>query len=304
MTLNHFWAHIVAHYRLLLCIGIANCLSVRNKDEKRHFFKLKATQLTQICTNLTNGGYLCAALRSGLLAHLAIASHVKRICDISLSLPPYIRTLQTTSQSTKTSYPHFLKMADARDTAAPKVESIVNSPPLPTASDIWTASDICRQITANALVLYPNIVQNHITKFSNIPVRAQDIFDVCVANVTGQYGSEDASEDASKYIAKLTHAHMEYPAVRMLLLSGRAMPTTKLALHDFLERCAKPLGTSLDTLLPVREGCAEDTDGPNAGYAMHIESAIMGSQYAEEVRQMAMDFDMGKEPTPLSGSDE
>ena len=189
-------------------------------------------------------------------------------------------------------------MADARDTAAPKVESIVNSPPLP------TASDICRQITANALVLFPNIVQNHITKFSNIPVRAQNIFDVCVANVTDQYSSEDvsedASEDASKYTAKLTHAHMEYPAARMLLLSGRAMPTMRLALHGLLERCAEPLGTSLDTLLPMRDGCAEDTDGPR----VHKESAIMGFKYAEEVRQMAMDFDMGKEPTPLSGSDE
>lgn len=127
---------------------------------------------------------------------------------------------------------------------------------------------------------------------------------MCVANVTDQYGSEDASEDASKYIAKLTHAHMEYPATRMLLLSGRLMPTMKLALHGLLERSANGLGASLDTLLPVREGCAEDTDGSHAGYAIHNESAIMEFKYAEEVRQMAMDSDMGKGPTPLSGSDE
>lgn len=97
---------------------------------------------------------------------------------------------------------------------------------------------------------------------------------------------------------------MEYPAARMLLVSGRVMPTMKLALHDLPERSVNALGASLDTLLPVREGCAEDTDEPHAGYAIHNEPAIMGFKYAEEVRQLAMDFDMGKKPTPLSGSDE
>ena len=179
----------------------------------------------------------------------------------------------------------------------PGVGPIINSPPLPTASDTR------RQIIANALVEYPHIVQNHVIKFSNIPVRAEDIFDVCVANVTDQYGCEDASEDASKFIAKLTYAHKGYPAARLLLLSGRVMLSMNLALHDLLERSANGLGASLDTLLPLREGCTEDMDGPHAGYALDNESVTMGIQFAQKVRQKTMDFDMEKEPTPLTGSE-
>ena len=250
-----------------------------------------------ICTYPTNERCICATSRSGLLARLMIASHVQKTCDISLELPPYISTLQTTSQSTTTCYPHCLKMADPRDTMKPGVGPIINSSPLPTASDTR------RQIIANALVEYPRTVRNHDTKFSNIPVRPEDIFDVCVADVIDQYGSEDGSEDSSKYIAKLSLPHKGYPAARMLL-SGRVMPTMNLALHGLLERSANGLGASLDTLFPLGENRAEAMEGPHAGYALDKESVSKGLEFAQKVRQMAIAFDLDTEPTPSSGSGE
>ena len=182
-------------------------------------------------------------------------------------------------------------MAAPSNTATPAMGPIDHSPLLPTASDTR------RQIIANALVEYPSIVQDHITNFDNMPVRAEDIFDVCVANVTGQYGSA-----TRKYIAKLTHAHKGYPAARMLILSGRAMPTMESALHDLLEQSAHGLGVSLETLLPVREGCGEVTDGAQAGWALHELTADTGRRFAKSVRELAANFDMKKDDSPASES--
>jgi len=184
-------------------------------------------------------------------------------------------------------------MAAPNDTAAHEMNSTDHSPTLPTSSDTR------RQIIANALVEYPNIVQNFITTFPNSPICATNIFDVCVANVTEQYGSKDAP----KYIAKLSHPHKGYLAARMLILSGRAMPTMELALHDLLEQSASRLGKSLDILLPVREGCAQVTEGPQAGWALHEETAQTGLGFANDVRKMAMDDDMGVKTTPPSKLD-
>lgn len=77
-----------------------------------------------------------------------------------------------------------------------------------------------------------------------------------------------------------------------------------LALRDLLERSADGLGISLDYLLPMREGCAEATDGPEAGSALHQATASTGLEFAKEVRQKAMEFDMAKDSTLLNESDE
>lgn len=220
-------------------------------------------------------------LTTGVFVRLANTWHLNKFCDINLGFPHYTRTLRKTSQPNETRHLHPLTMSTPSDAATPGIDSNTHSPLLPTASDTR------RQIIANALVLFPHIVQDHNTSFPNIPIRAEEIFDVCIADVTEQYGSEDAP----MYTAKLTHAHKAYPAARMLILSSRAVSTMELALHDLLDRSAHALGVSLDALLPVREGCAEETDGPLAGWALHEETATMGSAYAKEVRQMAEEFD-------------
>lgn len=178
-------------------------------------------------------------------------------------------------------------MATQNSMATFKMEPNINycrTRPLPTASDTR------QQIIANSLVIYPNVVQEHVNKFPNIPVRAADIFDVCVADVTKQYGGPGNP----KYIAKLTHAHVKYPAARMLLMSGAARATIDGALHNLLEHSVSGLGVSHETLLPVCEGCAQQHTGLDAGWALHEDTTRKGLDYAAEVRQLATDFDMAK----------
>lgn len=175
-------------------------------------------------------------------------------------------------------------MATQNSMADFKMEPKTNyytSPPLPTASDTR------EQIIANALVTYPNVVQEHVNKFPNTPVRAADIFDVCVGEVTKQYGGIGDP----KYIATLTHAHEKYAAARMMLMSGPAGATIDGALHNLLEQCVAGLRASHDTLLPVREGCAQQNTGLEAGWALHEETTRKGLDYAEKVRKLATVFD-------------
>jgi hypothetical protein len=168
--------------------------------------------------------------------------------------------------------------------------SYCKSPPLPTASDTR------QQIIANSLVIYPNVVQEHINKFPNIPVRAADIFDVCVADVTKKYGGVGNL----KYLAKLTHAHEKYPAARMLLMSGGAAATIDGALHSLLEHSVSGLGACIYELLHVREGCAQTHTGLDAGWSLHEDTTRKGFDYAAEVRKLATDFDMAKDTTPIA----
>ncbi|GAB7324658.1 hypothetical protein MBLNU13_g08536t2 [Cladosporium sp. NU13] len=176
-------------------------------------------------------------------------------------------------------------MATPNSMATFKMEPNINygkSPPLPTVSDTR------QQIITNSLVIYPNVVQEHVNKFPDIPVRAADIFDVCIADVTKQYGGPGNP----KYIAKLTHIHVKHPAARMLLESGSAAATIDGALHNLLEHSVSGLGVSHETLLPVRGGCAQQHTGLDAGWALHEDTTRKGLDYAAEVRQLATDFNM------------
>jgi hypothetical protein len=149
-----------------------------------------------------------------------------------------------------------------------------------------TASDTREQIVANALVLYPDVVQEHINKFPNIPVRATDIFDVCVVDVTKQYGGIGDP----KSIAKLTHSHEKHPAARMFLMSGGATATMNGALHSLLEHSVGRLGVSHENVLPEREGCIRQDNG----WAFHVDTTRKGHFYAEEVRKLATGSSMAK----------
>lgn len=113
------------------------------------------------------------------------------------------------------------------------------------------SGDTRQQIIANALLIYPEAVQSHHRNFPSIPVRAADIFEVCVADVTRKYGTPNGER---KYIAQLTRAHEAIRAARVLLLRGGVMPTMDGALHDLLEKCAGAVGFRLHGLLPEYEG--------------------------------------------------
>jgi len=171
--------------------------------------------------------------------------------------------------------------------------------PYDDVSPLLTAGDTRQQIIANALVQYPNIVEDHIKSFPGSPVRATDIFDVCVANVTKQYGSEDAR----KFIARLSYAHKKCPAARMLIASGWVMPTMELALPNLLEQSAKQLGDALDILLPLREGCVEAADERHPGWGVHEIDAQMGLAFAEIERDHAAATDRVDNPNPTTATE-
>jgi hypothetical protein len=156
-------------------------------------------------------------------------------------------------------------------------------------SPLPTASDTRQQIIANALIMYPNIVQQHVNRFPNIPVRAVDIFDIHVIDVTRQL---DSNNDR-KYNARLTHAHEKYPAARMLFMGGSRAATIEDALHNLLEQSVAGLGASSDKV-PVCEGCAQETTGPDAGWLVHKDSVFEGFNFAEKLRKLATDFDKAK----------
>jgi hypothetical protein len=175
----------------------------------------------------------------------------------------------------------------ARDNAEesemqPNTNSVHISPPL-------TAIDTRQQIITNALIMYPNIVQQHVNRFPNIPVRAVDIFDIHVIDFTRQLGSDNDR----KYTARLTHAHEKYPAARMLLMGGSRAATIEDALHNLLEQSITGLGASSDKV-PLREGCAQETTGSDAGWLVHKDSAFEGFNFAEKLRKLATDFDKAK----------
>lgn len=140
--------------------------------------------------------------------------------------------------------------------APPPQETTVQQP------SPMTSGDIRQQIIANALLIYPKAVQQHHHNFPSIPVRAADIFEVCIADVTRKYGTPIGDR---KYIAQLTRAHESIRTARVLLLRGAVMPTMDGALHDLLEKSADGVGYPLHDLLPEYEGRAHNVTGNEAG---------------------------------------
>jgi len=201
-------------------------------------------------------------------ARRANASHDKESSDIRSGPSQLTKTLRTTSQSTKTSCLRSLKMAE---------QGIDLS---------LIARDTRQLILSNALVKYPNIVQQHIEKFPNIPMGAADIFDIYIIASTEIIGGHYWQ----MFTARLTHAHEKYPAARIMLLSGTRADTVERALHGLLEHSAEELGSFLEKV-PLREGCVEETTGPGAGRIRHLDSDFNGSGVSEELRKLAADFD-------------
>ena len=197
----------------------------------------------------------------------------------------HTRTLITTPQSIKSGHSCPFKMATQHSMATFETDD-----DHPASPSLLTASDTREQIIANSLVVYPNVVQEHINKFPNIPVRAADIFDVCVVDVTKQYGGTGHP----KYIAKLTHAHEKHPAARMFLMSGSARATVYAALDSLLAHSIGRLGVDHDTLLPAREGCIEQHHDPDAGWAFHVDTTRNGLVVAGQQRKLATEFNMAK----------
>jgi hypothetical protein len=161
------------------------------------------------------------------------------------------------------------------------------------------ASDSRQLITSNALMLYPNIVQEHVNKFPNTPVRATDIFDIYVMDVTDPHGSGRGRT----YTARLTHAHEKYPAARMLLMSGVRAATVEGALHDLVEQSARGLGRSLEDV-PSRKGCDLETTGRYAGWIVHTESCAQGYWRSAELRKLVAEFDDAKAAAELDKANE
>lgn len=78
----------------------------------------------------------------------------------------------------------------------------------------------------------------------------------------------------------------------MLLMSGAARAAIDGALHNLFEHSVSGLGASEETLLPVREGCAQQHTDLNAGWALHEDTTRKGIDYAAEVRQLVTEFNM------------
>lgn len=193
----------------------------------------------------------------------------------------HTKTLRTTPQSIEPGHSHPLKMATENSIATFETDNDhPKSPSLPTASDTR------EQIIAKSLVVYPNVVQEHINKFPNIPVHAADVFNVCVVDVTKQYGGTGNP----RCIAKLTHAHEKHPAACMFLMSGSATDTVYGALDSLLAHSIGRLGVDHDTLLPAREVCIQQPKG----WAFHVDTTGKELGLAGEARKLATAFNMAK----------
>lgn len=115
--------------------------------------------------------------------------------------------------------------------------------------------DVRQQIIANALVIFPQIVDKHVKKFSSFPVRAEDMFDVCILAVDStDPDAHPNTNPAGSFRAMLTHTDGAVFALRTLLISTQSMPTAESALDTLLEAVATVLGTNRRTFLPKPEG--------------------------------------------------
>jgi hypothetical protein len=106
--------------------------------------------------------------------------------------------------------------------------------------------DLRQQFLSNALVIFPHIVDKHTKKYPNTPVRAEDIFDVCI--VLGDCNRVIFGP----YHAQLRHADGEVPAIRKLLIGTSSFRTAEEALRVLLESTAALL--RVESTLAVSRG--------------------------------------------------
>jgi hypothetical protein len=106
--------------------------------------------------------------------------------------------------------------------------------------------DLRQQILSNALAIFPHIVDKHTKKYPNTPVRAEDIFDVCII-----LGDCDRAI-FGPYYAQLRHADGEIPAIRKLLIGTSSFATAEEALRVLLESTAALL--HVESRLAVSRG--------------------------------------------------
>jgi hypothetical protein len=97
------------------------------------------------------------------------------------------------------------------------------------------------QIFANALVLFPRIVQQHNEEYPTIPLRAQDIFEITIS-LREDYGMLD-------YTTRLTYRRKLAPALHILLLGSASNYTAHLALLDLLNTSCTMLATDQKTYI-------------------------------------------------------
>jgi hypothetical protein len=148
-----------------------------------------------------------------------------------------------------------------------------------------TAGDLRQQTLSNALVLYPNVVDQHARTYPNVPVRAEDIFDICVSSIDRQIPNGPV---ARYWTAKLTHAPGTAGvnrAGRAFLIAGRESPAVDWALCELFDAVTFLLSDGHDVLLPSREGSRLITRGEFQGTIVHyntIEDALAFAKKAKK----------------------
>jgi hypothetical protein len=145
-----------------------------------------------------------------------------------------------------------------------------------------TAGDLRQQILSNALVLYPNIVDQHKQTYPNVPIRPEDVFNICVFHVPAADGT-----GGIHWHATLTYAPGIADVTRSNLLTGKSALAVEWALYYLFDIVSHLLSNRLEALLQFRENSQMMIDGECQGAIVHFDTIERAVTYAVNARGVA-----------------
>jgi hypothetical protein len=154
-----------------------------------------------------------------------------------------------------------------------------------------TAGDLRQQTLSNALVLYPNIVDQHARTYPIVPVRAEDIFDICVVSIDRQIPHGPV---ARYWSAKLTYAPGIAGVTRAFLVAGKESLAMECALYELFETVTFLLSDGQNALIPRRHGSLQITIGECQGSIVHDNTIQDALTFAENAKKAQRESDAGR----------
>jgi hypothetical protein len=145
-----------------------------------------------------------------------------------------------------------------------------------------TAGDLRQQIMSNALVLYPNIVDQHKQTYPNVPIRPEDIFDICIFRFLAADGT-----GGTHWHATLAYAPGIAGITRENLLIGRPALAVEWALYYLLDIVSDLLSNRQAALLPFRGNSQVIADGECMGAIVRYDTFDEAVTYAVHAREIA-----------------
>lgn len=145
--------------------------------------------------------------------------------------------------------------------------------------------DVRAQILANAMILFPHLVDTYVEKHGHTALEAGRIFDVIYCVGKPSKNARRTTDRGSKDLcACLVHRDLDFPAVCRILIQTGLQVTSKGLAERLFAITMETLGEGSDMLPTFTEGVwKESSDGQ--GYWQHTEELTRGAKAASRMRE-------------------